>query len=370
MAAPVIVFGLTVPMSLTLQGNRFAMLADAGCEVHVVLGEPLAENSVVDPRVQVHVIEMTRSISPVSDIRSLLAWRSFLKSLRPTHVIGATPKAAFLSMLAARSTKVPHRIMEVWGGRWDGFQGSRARLLRLTDKMAMSAATEVIAVSHSLADLVVSAGLSRQRPIVLGYGATQGVDLDRFHAAEIPAELSVGFLGRIAADKGIEDLRAVMTLVHEQLPEVRLRVAGDFDSADPIDLLTRQWLETDPRVTLIGHVADVPRFLRSISVLCFPSRREGLPNAVIEASASEVPVVGWNVTGTRDAIIDGHTGSLVPLDDVVQMAERICALITDPRARAEQGRAARALMAQRFESEVVQSAFVRHVLGGQDSTAA
>ncbi|MDP2012780.1 MAG: glycosyltransferase, partial [Actinomycetota bacterium] len=222
----------------------------------------------------------------------------------------------------------------------------------------------------SLADLVVSAGLSKHRPIVLGYGATQGVDLHRFHVAEVPAESSVGFLGRIAADKGIEDLRAVMALVHQRLPEVQLRIAGDFDSADPIDVHTREWLETDPRVTLIGHVADVPQFLRSLSVLCFPSRREGLPNAVIEASASEVPVVGWDVTGTRDAIIDGQTGSLVPLGDIAQLADRICALMSDPQFRAEQGRAARALMAQRFEAGLVQAAFVQHLLGDQGVSAA
>ncbi len=363
MAAPVIVFGLTVPMSLTLQGKRFAMLADAGCQVHVVLGEQLPENAELDPRVQVHVIAMTRSIAPGSDLKALLAWRRLLKQLRPSHVVGATPKAGFLSMLAARSTKVPSRILEVWGGRWDGIEGRRARLLRQTDRMAMQAATEVIAVSHSLADLVVSAGLRRERPIVLGYGGTQGVDLDRFHAADSAPAPSVGFLGRVAADKGIDDLRAVMTLVHAQLPEVQLRVAGDFDSADPIDQQTRAWLETDPRVTLVGHVAEVPRFLRTISVLCFPSHREGLPNAVIEASASRVPVVGWNVTGTRDAIIDGHTGALVPLGDIPAMAARICALISDDRLRADQGRAARELMAERFESSVVQRAFVDHLLG-------
>ena len=362
MAAPVIVFGLTVPMSLTLQGMRFAMLAEAGCEVHVVLGESLPENAQVDPRVKVHVVPMTRAISPVSDLRSLWAWRRLLKELKPSHVIGATPKAAFLSMLAARNARVANRIMEVWGGRWDGFEGRRSALLRMTDKMAMSAATEVIAVSDSLADLVVSAGLMNQRPIVLGHGATQGVDLERFHAADSAPESTVGFLGRIAADKGIDDLRAVMTLVHEQLPEIRLRVAGDFDSADPIDLRTREWLENDPRVTLVGHVADAAEFLRTVSALCFPSHREGLPNAVIEAAASEVPVVAWNVTGSRDAIVDGRTGALVPLGNVAQMADSICALMRDASVRAEQGRAARALVAERFEAGAVQELFVQHLL--------
>lgn len=363
MAAPVIVFGLTVPMSLSLLGRRLELLADAGCAVHVVLGEPLPENVTLDPRVQVHVIAMTRAISPVSDARALLAWRRLLRALCPSHVVGATPKAAFLSMLAARAVRVPHRILEVWGGRWDGAEGGRSRLLRLTDRLAMSAATEVIAVSSSLADLVVEAGLMKSRPLVLGFGATQGVSLERFHAPQLPPAPTIGFLGRIAADKGIDDLRAVVERVHEQLPEVMLRVAGDFDSADPIDQATRTWLQTDPRVELVGHVADVPHFLRTISVLCFPSHREGLPNAVIEASASQVPVVGWDVTGTRDAIVDGRTGALVPVGNIQEMAERLCALLRDEGLRAEQGRAARALVAERFEAQAVQRAFVRYLLG-------
>lgn len=362
MAAPVIVFGLTVPMSLSLLGHRLELLADAGCSVHVVLGEPLPESIALDPRVAVHEITMTRAISPVSDAKALLAWHRLLRTLRPSHVVGATPKAAFVSMLAARTARVPHRILEVWGGRWDGIEGGRSRLLRMTDRMAMSAATEVIAVSNSLADLVVEAGLMKSRPLVLGFGATQGVSLERFHAPQSPPVPAIGFLGRIAADKGIDDLRAVVARVHEQLPAVMLRVAGDFDSADPIDPATRSWLQTDPRVTLVGHVADVPHFLRTISVLCFPSHREGLPNAVIEASASEVPVVGWDVTGTRDAIVDGHTGALVPLGDIEQMAERLCALLQDEGLRVEQGQAARAMVAERFEAHAVQRAFVDHVL--------
>ena len=362
MSRSVILVGLTVPMSLSLLGNRLSMMIDRGWEVHVAIGESMPAHARMDPRVAVHHIPMTREISPVSDLRSLSDWYTLIGHLKPTHVIGATPKAGFLSMLAARRRRVPNRLFEAWGARWDGVYGIRGAMLRAADRATVASATQTVAVSDSLADLFVSRGIAKFRPTVLGHGATQGVDLSRFFPA--PERLRVGlpgmvgFLGRLAADKGIADLTTVMECVRTLKPDTELQIAGEIDSADPVNVHTQAWLAASPYNTLLGQTDEVPAFLRELDVLCFPSHREGLPNALIEAAACGVPAVAWDVTGTRDAIIDGETGFLIPLGDHEAMADRIIQILADSLLADRLGSAAREMARERFDSRLVQSAFV------------
>lgn len=365
MAPGSVVFGLTVPMSLSLLGHRMAALADLGWRVHVVIGEPVPPEYTPDPRVTVHLIPTSREVSPIADARCLREWTRLLKSLSPTMVIGATPKAAFIAMLAARRAHVPIRVLESWGARWDGDSGPRALLVRQADRLAARCATVTIAVSDSLADLLVSSGVCRQRPTVLGFGGTKGVDLARFTPAtqERTGPPVVGFVGRLAADKGINDLRTVMELVRTTVPDARLEYAGAQDSADPIDPATSGWLHHDLRNHGVGQVVDVPGYLQGIDVMCFPSHREGLPNAVIEAAACAVPVVAWDVTGVRDAVADGVTGYLVAPGDHAAMAARVLQLLQDPDLRSTMGAAARARAAERFDAVAVQRAFIAFITG-------
>jgi glycosyltransferase involved in cell wall biosynthesis len=98
-----------------------------------------------------------------------------------------------------------------------------------------------------------------------------------------------------------------------------------------------------------------------MDVLCFPSLREGLPNAVIEAAACGVPTVGWYATGTRDAIRDGETGFLVGPGDSARMASRIIELLTSPERRSRMGHAARTLVARHWDARIVERGMLRRL---------
>jgi glycosyltransferase involved in cell wall biosynthesis len=93
--------------------------------------------------------------------------------------------------------------------------------------------------------------------------------------------------------------------------------------------------------------------------LVFPSEREGLPNAVIEAAASGVPSVGWDVTGVRDAISDGYSGVLVPPGDVAAFARATVALVDAVRVPGTQWPQQARSWAQRFDSERLTAAWLR-----------
>jgi glycosyltransferase involved in cell wall biosynthesis len=92
---------------------------------------------------------------------------------------------------------------------------------------------------------------------------------------------------------------------------------------------------------VIDHVRDVRPYLAAADLLVLPTRREGLPNVVLEAAAMGVPSVTTTATGAIDSVADGETGILVPPDDPHALAAAISALLKDPGLRRQMGESAR-----------------------------
>jgi glycosyltransferase involved in cell wall biosynthesis len=269
---------------------------------------------------------MVKPIEPRADAVALRQWVGLLRKVRPDVVIGASPKGGLLSMVAARLVGVRRRIFLHRGARWETLTGVSRRLTLAADRVTVRCATDVVAVSDSLADLLVSEGVTRRRATVLCGGGSKGVDLVRFvpggggtvvggpGGGDEPQPFPVlGFVGRLAGDKGLDVVLAAFDAALIEFPSAQLLVVGDVDSADPPADEVLERLGSDPQVTWRGWVTDVVPVLQQLDVLVFPSLREGLPNAVIEAAACGVPTVGWDVTGVRDAVANGMTGRLVPV---------------------------------------------------------
>lgn len=311
--------------------------------------------------IDVICLPMSRAITPMQDAQALVRWVRLLRRELPDVVIGSTPKAGLLSMVASRVARTPVRIFQVRGARWDGLGGRRGHVLRRMDRLAAACSTDVVAVSRSLADLFLEEGITKDSPKVIGRGGSKGVDLQRFapvtwSAGRFP---TLGFVGRLSKDKGIADVLTVFESCRTTYPDCRLLVLGPVDAAQPIDATTQKRLD-QPGVEWLGAVPDVESHMPHFDVLIFPSIREGLPNVVIEAAACGVPTVGYDTTGVRDAIDDGTTGALVPLGDVPALTHAAMQLL-DPTTRAPMSLAARKFASEHFAEDVVVGEFVDYV---------
>lgn len=356
-----IVLGVTVGLSLGLLVTLVRRLHQEGWDVHVVCS-PVGGDVAHLEGATIHELPMKRSISPAADLRAMAAWRSLLRDLAPDVVVGATPKAALLAMVTARTAKVPVRIFHVWGARWDGHSGTTAALLRAADRLTARCATDVISVSDSLAHLMMDHRIARSRPVVLGSGGWPGVDTERFRPGPAiqrgGAGPVVGYVGRLSVDKGIVDLLYVHSKVREIWPDARLEVVGRVDEAQPVDGDVMDQLR-GPGIHWKEWIPKVDEVLRTWDVLLFPSIREGMPNVVIEAAASGLPVVGYRTTGVRDAVEDGVTGYLAPVGDSEALAKALIEVVsTDSAGMAA---AARESASRRFSQSRVVGDFVDFV---------
>lgn len=342
-----VIFGVTIGTSADkLLRGQLGWLRAQGWDVSLVVNDdPRGRAAAEREGVSFLPIPMARNIDPIRDLMSLVRWVRLLKRERPDVVNVSTPKAALVGTLAARIVSVPRRVYVMRGLRLEGATGFLRAILWATERLTVLGATDVIVVSPSLGEAAREAGVLRGRPTwIVGEGSSNGVpaaavaqQVDSGHAEGLraslgfaPEDVVVGYVGRLAPDKGVDTLLAALERIQDA--RVRALLIGSAEGLDP-----GEWGD---RVTHVEWTDDVWRHYSAMDVLCLPTRREGFPNVVLEAAAAGVPAVTTRATGAVDSVVDGETGMLVDIDDVRGLAEALQRLASNPNERRRMGAAA------------------------------
>ncbi|HJV90105.1 MAG TPA: glycosyltransferase [Holophagaceae bacterium] len=160
-------------------------------------------------------------------------------------------------------------------------------------------------------------------------------------------------VGNLRAAKDYPTLIAAAERCAAAFPEFHLRIAGGGEHYDELeaDIRTRGLQD---RVKLLGSRLDVPRLLRAADALVLSSAWEGMPNTVMEAMASGLPVVATDVGGVKELLLEGETGFIVPPKDPTALAERMLQLMPLPADRIQaMGQAGRTRILTHFDNERV-----------------
>lgn len=166
-------------------------------------------------------------------------------------------------------------------------------------------------------------------------------------ADDVPVLLAVA---RQEPDKGLDVAVAALPAVRAAWPQARLVVAG-APGAATTDLRVRAGRhDIEGAVTLLGSRDDIADLLSAADVFVAPSRREGLPGAVIEAMALEAPIVASDLPAIEEVVGPG-TALLVPVDDAAALAKAVVATVADPEAARGRARLARERFEQHFTIE-------------------
>jgi starch synthase (maltosyl-transferring) len=142
----------------------------------------------------------------------------------------------------------------------------------------------------------------------------------------------LAWAGRLDPIKGLDVLLSAVAALPAD-PPVYAVLAGDGPLRGELEGLTER-LGIASRMKFLGRRDDVPAILKCADVFVFPSRTEGLPNALLEAFAAGVPVVATDAPGIRDLVTDGVTGRLVPVDDPRALAAAIGEVLYAPEPAA------------------------------------
>jgi glycosyltransferase involved in cell wall biosynthesis len=366
-----LVIAVNSAIALGFVQGQLQYFHDKGFEVTVLCPERRKDEWEVAGLKDISIIgvPLERKIAPLRDLQSLWRLWRIIRALRPTVTNVGTPKAGLLAGFAAWLNRVPCRFYTLHGLRFETTKGLKRRILVYAERLACSFAHRVICVSHSVRERALAAGLtSAERMVVLGSGSCNGVDASRFEPTpeltrrlaelrnhlQIPEQAPVAiFVGRVTSDKGIPELTEAFSQISYQFPDLRLVLVGCFEDGDPLPADTRRYLETHSRVIFVGAVQDTAPYYAMADVVVLPSRREGLPQVVLEAQAAGKPVIGAAATGIVDIVANNETGVLVPVGDVPALAAAIARLITDKALATRLGLAGQEQVKRKFRQEQV-----------------
>lgn len=187
-----------------------------------------------------------------------------------------------------------------------------------------------------------------------------GIDLSEFSTdpAEMPEEFGIppdvpvaAFVAAFHRRKGHEEALRAWPGVLERVPEARMVLVGSgVEEAGIRDTIDE--LGIGERVVMAGLRSDVPRIMRASTLVLLPSRSEAVPTVLIEAAACGRAIVATKAGGNWEALEDGRSGLLVPLDDIPALSSALAELLGDPSRAEVMGRAGRALAEERFDASV------------------
>ena len=357
----------TVPATLVFFQGQPTALRERGYEVHAIAspGSELDDFAAAEG-IAAHPIPMSRLTTPFHDVVAFGRFVALFGRLRPAIVHASTLKCGLLSMFAARLTRRPVRIFHLHGLPHESRTGIRRAIIRRATQLTCLLANEVICVGPSVREVAIREGIvPRSKTVVLANGSANGVDTagrfdpDRFgpnpratarDRLGLPIDAPiVGYVGRLAVDKGISDLATAWRRLRATYPTAHLLIVGAVDPSFPVPDESLAPLRADERVHFTGRRPDPELAMLAMDVLALPTYREGLPTVLIEANGMGTPVVATDVTGCADAILAGETGFLVPPHAPDDLAAAIGRYFDDPELRDRHGAAGRVRVQRDFD---------------------
>lgn len=345
--------------------NKFKAMTACGYDVSLACTMEKFRSEFEALEVHTHNIHISRSISPGSDLRSLIKLMALIREIKPDIIHTHTSKAGFIGRLAGFLCQVPVRIHTIHELPENAASNPIVKkVYNILEKAAARLATFHLTVSNPNLRQIVSEGVCPADKIAI---IREGcLDLAEYGPCGSPAELKrrlglpenafiIGSAGRLEEAKGHSCLISAFRLLLSMLPEelasrAYLVIAGQGRLREELERQICR-LNLQGRVILTGWVENLHEYVGNYDVYALDSLYEGLGIANIEAMALRRPVVCTGVGGVLDVITDGVNGLLVPPKDPQAMASALFRVCTDPQLAASLAEAGRKRVEEEFQEK-------------------
>jgi glycosyltransferase involved in cell wall biosynthesis len=372
-----IVICYSIPTTFSFATETIASLKKEGYQVILISSH---EQELINVAKSLNVdwfhLKISRDFTVIQDVITLIKMVLVFRKFKPLIVIGATPKAALLSMIASKISGVKHRIYHIFGLPFETANGLKRNVLLLVEKITSYCASSIIPISYSLKkEYEAKFRFFNYKIHSIGLLSIAGVDLEKFDVSrfvdrkdQIKKDLGIpnnyfviGFVARLTIDKGVGDFIALWNELKKKYDKIAVVIIGERDSRDAFNQdLLNVFLE-DQNVFNIKKTNEVEKYMSIMDVFVLPSFREGFGNVNIEASSMKVPVVSYNVTGCKDSVKDGFSGFLVKKNDIDALVEKVSYFLDSPLYGEKIGSQGRLYAEKHFSSDKVAAGFVNYL---------
>jgi glycosyltransferase involved in cell wall biosynthesis len=320
-------------------------------------------------------LEMTRKITPVQDLLAVWKLYRFLKKEKPFIVHTHTPKAGIVGMLAAKLAGIPNRLHTVAGLPLLESVGLKRKVLDFVERLTYACATKVYPNSKGLLEIIKENRYCDSNKLkVLANGSSNGINTEKFSPnaiaesdkIELRKKLHISenefvfiFVGRIVADKGINELISAFDDFSKSNPQTKLILVGPFEEElDPLSETTLNIIKCNKAIVSVGYQQEVRDYFSIANALVFPSYREGFPNVVMQAAAMGLPCIVSNINGCNEIVQEGFNGLIIPVKNKNAILEAMQCLYADTNLYVTLKNNARQSIVTRYEQKVVWEALL------------
>lgn len=354
----------TIPLSFIFFRGQLLLLRD---EFDVTLisspEEQLFETANFN-KVKSYGILMKREISIFQDFLSLFKLMVYYNRYKPDIVHGNTPKGSFLSMIASWVCKVPTRVYYVHGLRYQGTTGFKKKILIYMERISCKLATDIFAVSRGVKEVIYEDGITKKKINVIWNGSINGINSDFFNPdiidfINLKEQYSIkkndfvfGFVGRIVADKGINELVWAFKNLNELYPNLKLLLIGDYEHRlDPLLPEIKVEIEQNKNIIVVGYQKDIRPFYKLMNLFVFPSYREGFGISLMEAAAMNIPCISSDIIGCNEIIEHNLNGFLIPSKNKEALLEKMKFCIENKNKIKKMSTLTRDIILSKFEQK-------------------
>lgn len=222
------------------------------------------------------------------------------------------------------------------------------------DLWALKPLHRIIAVSPTVQEKLLAAGIKNEKVVLL----LNAVNLEQFcrrlpsstlqKQFDLPDEaLIIGTAARLSPEKGINDLIRAAPSVVKKYPHVKFLIVGDGPQRAELEKLTAA-LNLTAAIRFSGYQENMAAIYNLMHLYVSPSLQEAMPKSILEAAASELPIIATAVGGVAQIVQSGVTGILLPAGEPQRLANAIIDLIQDHCRREQYGRNARELVRAKY----------------------
>ncbi len=270
-----------------------------GVESHIACSDGPYVEPIRSRGVTVHVLETPRTMKPIA--------------LGPKPFSGAAVVHTVHGFHFHEGMKATERGLYEW---------VEQALLGLTD----------VTLSQNMEDYrIIQSWNPRGRAELIGNGIQIPAG-DSVYTARRKAQYTLSCIARFEEVKNHRMLVDAVGRMQEAGVEVRLICFGKGDIQVDVEAYSRE-SGLESRIDFRGYVDDIFEHLADVDLNVLTSIKEGVPRALMESMALGIPSVCTDVKGSREVVVDGVTGRLVPVGDVEGFANAVIGLLEDPQTR-------------------------------------
>jgi len=254
--------------------------------------------------------------------------RKILIQFKPDIIEFHTPTVAWL--FAATGIKIPCLHVLHGYGLITSKNGLKNKFIRTLNRfIAEKIRASYIVVSEAMVPAATKYFKIKEENISV---ITNGLDLNKFKYVQMGLKnrekIIISMIGTLCANKGqVHGINAFVLLL-KSLPDATLQIVGEGPDNEKLKELVNL-KKLNNRIVFLGRQNNINQVLANTHILWQLSESEAMPLVVLEAMATGVPVIGFEVRGTRDVVLEGKTGILTAYGDIEAIVKNTKDLLND-----------------------------------------